>query len=161
MPRFPCRDHKIEVVVTYPNSPPSAIWRLLTDHAAEPQWLPVFGTVVRHPDVAGDEVWTHTSTDQKFRFTLRTLSAVTERRYERLLLRDDQPRGQSWAGRWVFELQPHGSGTILTITECGWTDGVPFFITQRVLASPDVFLKFYAEMIGRQLNDVPTIQVVR
>jgi len=27
------RDHKVEIVVLYPNSPPSAVWRLLTDAA--------------------------------------------------------------------------------------------------------------------------------
>ena len=36
---FMRRDHKVELVVTYPQSPPAAIWRLLTDHAAEPRWL--------------------------------------------------------------------------------------------------------------------------
>jgi hypothetical protein len=61
----------------------------------------------------------------------------------------------------VYELQPEGSGTRLRITEYGWTDGFWFFITQRVLANPDVFLKYYARMIGRELNDPPQIQVVR
>ena len=53
---FARRDHKVELIVTYPKSPPSAVWRLLTDHASEPQWLPAFGTVVRQPDIAGHEV---------------------------------------------------------------------------------------------------------
>ena len=44
---FMRRDHKVELVVTYHQSPPASIWRLLTDHAEEPQWLPVFGSVVR------------------------------------------------------------------------------------------------------------------
>ena len=44
---FMRRDHTVELVVTYPQSSPAAIWRLLTDHAAEPQWLPAFGSVVR------------------------------------------------------------------------------------------------------------------
>ena len=37
---FVRRDHKVELIVTYPKSPPAAVWRLLTDHAAEPKWLP-------------------------------------------------------------------------------------------------------------------------
>ena len=125
---FMRRDHKVELVVTYHQSPPAAIWRLLTDHAVEPQWLPAFGSVVRQADIAGHEVWTHTSTDQVFSFTLMTVSAIPERRYERLLLRDHQPRNQSWDGRWIYELEPSGSGTRLRVTEYGWTDGFPFFI---------------------------------
>jgi hypothetical protein len=110
------------------------VWRLLTDHAAEPKWLPAFRTVVRRNDIAGNEVWTHASPDSSFSATVMTVSAIPEKRYERLLLRDDQPRNQAWDGRWVYELQPHGSGTRLTITEYGWTDGFGFFIAQRVLA---------------------------
>jgi uncharacterized protein YndB with AHSA1/START domain len=155
------RDHNVELVVTYRKSPPDAVWRLLTDHAAEPTWLPAFGTVVRQSDVGGHEVWTHTSPDRSFSATAMTVSAIPEKRYERLLLRDDQPRNQSWDGRWVYELQPEGSGTRLTITEYGWTDGIPFFIAQRVLGSPDAFLQYYARMIGKALNDPPEIHVLR
>ena len=158
---FMRRDHKVELVVTYAKSPPSAVWRLLTDHAAEPEWLPAFGAVTRQADIGGQAVWTHTSRDRAFAFTLMTVSMIAEQRYERLLLRDGQPRGQSWDGRWVYELQPEGHGTLLRITEYGWTDGFPFFIQQRLLADPDAFLKFYAQMIGQALDDPAAIQVVR
>ena len=56
---FMRRDHKVELVVTYNQSPPAAIWRLLTDHAEEPKWRPTFGSVVREADIGGHEVWTH------------------------------------------------------------------------------------------------------
>lgn len=158
---FMRRDHKVELVATYRQSAPAAIWRLLTDHAAEPKWLPAFGSVVRQGDIGGHEVWTHTSPDQAFRFTLMTVSAIPERRYERLLLRDDQPRNQSWDGRWIYELEPSGSGTRLRITEYGWTDGIPFFLMQRVVANPDAFLTYYVDRIGQVLNDPPEIQVLR
>ena len=158
---FVRRDHKVELIVTYPKSPRSAVWRLLTDHAAEPKWLPAFGTVERQADIARHQVWTHTSPDRSFSATAMTILSIPELRYERLLLRDHQPRDQSWDGRWVYELQQHGSGTRLTITEYGWTDGFPFFIAQRVLANPDAFLQYYARMMGRELADPPQIQVVR
>src|SRR5262245_45342825 len=92
------RDHRVELVATYANAPPDAVWRLLTDHAAEPSWLPAFGTVVREADIGGHEVWTHSSRDRAFNFTLMTVSAIPPRRYERILIRDHQPRHQSWDG---------------------------------------------------------------
>jgi hypothetical protein len=155
------RDHKVELIVTYPNSPRSAVWRLLTDHASEPVWLPAFGSVTRQADLGGHPVWTHSSPDGAFTFTLMTVSAIPEQRYERLLLRDHQPRNQSWDGRWIYELDDAGSGTRLRITEYGWTDGFPFFIQQRILSDPDAFLKFYAARIGARLNDPAQIQVIR
>ena len=158
---FARRDHQVELIVTYATSPPREVWRLLTDHASEPKWLPAFGTVVRQPDSAGREVWRHTSPDGSFSATVMTLSAIQEQRYERLLLREGQPRNQSWDGRWIYDLQPSGSGTRLMITEYVWSDGFLFFIQQRVLSEPDAFLKYYARMLGRELNDEPHIQVVR
>ena len=158
---FVRRDHKVELIVTYPQSPPEAVWTLLTDHAAEPKWLPAFGTVTRQPDIGGHEVWLHTSPDRAFSFTVMTVSAIPRQRYERILLRDNQPRNQSWDGRWVYELEPAGAGTRMKINEYGWTDGVPFFLSQRVLSNPDAFLQFYARAIARQLNDRAEIDVVR
>lgn len=158
---FARRDHKVELIVTYPKSPPAAVWRLLTDHASEPQWLPAFGSVVRQPDVGGHEVWSHTSTDGAFVFNVMTVSAVAKRRYERILLREGQPRNQSWDGRWIYELEPAGAGTRMRITEYGWTDGIVFFIRQRVLAEPDAFLRYYARTIGEALRDPAQIEVAR
>ena len=40
-----------------------------------------------------------------------TVSALPEKRYERLLLREGQPRHTSWDGRWVYELEARGAGT--------------------------------------------------
>jgi uncharacterized protein YndB with AHSA1/START domain len=158
---FARRDHKVELIVTYPKSPPASVWRLLTDHASEPRWLPAFGSVVRQADIGGREVWTHTSPDGAFAFTVMTVSAVPERRYERILLRQGQPRRQSWDGHWIYELEPAGAGTRMRITEYGWSDGFPFFVQQRVLADPDAFLRYYARAIGEVLKDPAEIQVLR
>ena len=84
------------------------------------------------------------------------------RALRRLLLRDGQPSNQSWDGRWVYQLQPSGNRTHRKITEHGWTDGFPFFIMQRVLSNPSVFLRLLRRDDGtRGWNDAPEIQVVR
>ena len=53
------------------------------------------------------------------------------------------------------------AGTRLRITEYGWTDGVWFFVQQRVLSRPDAFLQYYAHRLGDALDDAPEITVVR
>ena len=61
----------------------------------------------------------------------------------------------------MYTFAPEGEGTRLTIDEYGWTDGFTFFMTQRVLAQPDAFLRFYARRIGEELKDTAEIQVLR
>jgi hypothetical protein len=154
-------DHKVELVVDYPHSRPDAVWRLLTDHASEPRWLPPFGSVERQPDRVGLPVWTHRSPDGSFTATIETIAAIPERYYERLLLRDGQPPDQPWDGRWVFELEPVEQGTRLKITEYGWTGGFLFFVRQRFVGSPHDFLQYYAARIGQRLNDPARIEILR
>ena len=158
---FTPHDHKVELRVTYHNSPPAAVWRMLTDHASEPQWLPVFGSVERQADSAGRPVWIHRSPDGAFSATALTILEIPQRRYERLLLRDGQPASQSWDGRWVFELEPLGQGSRLLITEYGWTDDFMFFLQQRFFASPHDFLVYYANRVGQALDDPAQVEVIR
>lgn len=115
---FMRRDHQVELVVSYPNSTPAEIWRLLTDHAAEPQWLPAFGTVTRQADIGGHDVWTHNSRDGAFSFTLMTVSAIPERRYERLVgsvpaaisVSGSRLRRKPSPNRWPFTSLPPSTG---------------------------------------------------
>lgn len=155
------RDHAVELLVQYPRSSPAAVWRVITDHGAEPTWLPAFGTVERLADDQERPVWRRTSPDGAFIAVIMTILSVPERRYEFLLLRETQPRSQPWDGRWIFELEPDGAGTRLRIREFGWTGGVVFFVAQRVIGSPHAFLEYYARRLGRALADEPTIDLIR
>jgi hypothetical protein len=155
------RDHTVLLVATYPKSPPAAVWKLLTDHASEPAWLPAFARVTRLPDSEGRPVWQIDTPDRTAFATAMTIASVPERRYERLLLRETQPPDQPWDGRWVYELKPAGAGTELRVSEYGWTGGFIFFLQQRVIGSPDAFLRYYLRAIGAELKDEPVIEVLR
>jgi hypothetical protein len=133
----------------------------MTDHASEPTWLKAFGKVTREADNEGRPVWTHGSADGRMGFTIMTILAVPERRYERILLRDNQPKDQSWDGRWVIDLAPDGAGTRVRFEEFGWTGGFFFFLLQRYYLSPSDFPAYYLKSIGKALGDEAEIEVVR
>jgi len=73
---FARRDHKVELIVTYAKSPPNAVWRLLTDHASEPKWLPAFGTVVRQPDIDGGLVGGASLEASEFAAMIKAVAAL-------------------------------------------------------------------------------------
>jgi uncharacterized protein YndB with AHSA1/START domain len=155
------RDHVVDIVAMYPKSSPDSVWRLLTDHAAEPAWLKAFSTVTREADNRGRPVWTHRTPDGRFAFTVLTIHAVPGRYYERILLRENQPRSQPWDGRWVYTLEPAGSGTRVHLIEHGWTGGLKFFLQQRLMASPSDFPRFYLTQIGVALGNPASLDVRR
>lgn len=155
------RDHTVDIVATYAKSPPDLVWRLLTDHAAEPAWLKAFISVTREADNQGRPVWTHRTPDGRFAFTVMTIHAVPARHYERILLRENQPRSQPWDGRWVYTLEPAGNGTRVHLVEHGWTGGFRFFVQQRFLASPSDFPRFYLTQLGVALGDTATLEIRR
>ena len=155
------RDHRVEIVAVWPSTPPARVWALLTDHASETAWFPLFESVERRPDDHGRPVWTHRVRGGAYAVTMMTISWVPGRHYERLLLRDGQPRSQPWDGRWVFELEPAGAGTRLKVTEYGWTGGIRFFVAQRILGSPHRFLELYLRHMGEGLGEPTRVEVVR
>jgi uncharacterized protein YndB with AHSA1/START domain len=158
---FTPRDHIVDIVATYPKSPPDSVWRLLTDHGSEPAWLKAFSTVTREPDNQGRPVWTHRTPDGRFAFTVMTIHAVPGLYYERILLRENQPRSQPWDGRWVYALEATGRGTRVHLREHGWTGGFKFFLQQRFMASPSDFPKFYLTQLGVALGDTVALEIRR
>jgi hypothetical protein len=155
------RDHKVELVVTWPTVPPDKAWQLLTSHADEPRWLPAFASAERQPDDHGRPAWTYRDASGAFNATMLTILAEPGRRLERLLLRDGQSDDRPWDVRWVFDLEPAGPGTRLRFTEHGWTGGFRFFIEQRVLGSPHQFPLYYLRQMGRALGDPAEVEVLR
>ena len=154
-------DHKVELVVTWPNTPPERVWRLLTEHGKEPQWIPFFSAVERRPDDHGRQVWTYRNASGSFSATLLTILAIPGVRYERLLLRETQPGNQPWDVRWVFDLEAADRGTRMRFTEYGWTGGFKFFMAQRILGSPHTFPEYYARQMGIALGDPSQVRVLR
>ena len=152
---FTPHDHKVELVVSWPSTPPTRIWQLLTQHADEPRWVTFFASVKRQPDDQGRPVWAYRDATGSFSATMMTILAVPESRYERILLREPGAGRDAWDVRWVIELEPAGSGARMRFTEYGWTGGFVFFLQQRIVGSPHRFPEQYVRSMGAALGDQP------
>ena len=94
------------------NQPPDAVWKAITDYAAQPQWRAELKKIERMPDNNGHEVWKEYNSAGEM--PLETTEAVAPRRLVRKI-----GAGLPFGGGWTYELAPDGAGTTLKITEDG------------------------------------------
>lgn len=106
------KSHVASVSARY-NAPPDAIWSLLNDPAAFPQWRPGVARVEILPDENGQRGWREYGKQDAVSY--RIVQADAPRRLVARIADENLPYG----GTWTYELMPAGSGTRLTITERG------------------------------------------
>ena len=111
--------------------PPAEVFAALSDPVAQTQWRPGMKSVELLPPQDGKAVWRETTRMGPVRYVL------------------DEDLG--YRGRWVFDLEPDGAGTRLTITEEGevtsWLFRAlsPFFSKTATIES---YLKALAAKFG-------------
>lgn len=125
--------------------PPAAVWALLTDVAAMPQWREL-QSVELLPPRDGKRCWREVSG-----FGPIDLMALEEEPPHRLVTRivtENSPFG----GTWTFVLAPQGDGTELTITEHGEVYNPLFRVLSRFVfghtATIDAHLRALAARCG-------------
>jgi hypothetical protein len=96
-------------------APPEAVWTIITDFEGYPTWRPGLKCVERGPDFDGLPSW-YEICSRHGRAHFRVTESEPPQRLVTRLADDALPV----SGRWVFDLQPDGDGTVLTITE--WED---------------------------------------
>ena len=125
--------------------PPAEVFAALSDPVAQTQWRPGMKSVELLPPQDGKAVWRETTRMGPVRYVLDE-SVAGRRRVARIL---DEDLG--YRGRWVFDLEPDGAGTRLTITEEGevtsWLFRAlsPFFSKTATIES---YLKALAAKFG-------------
>lgn len=100
--------------------PPAAVWSVLVDTAAMPQWRKELKSVTPLAARDGHRCWREVSG-----FGPIDLCAESEEPGRRLVLRivtENSPFG----GTWTFELAPDGDGTQIALTENGEIHNVVF-----------------------------------
>src|SRR5947209_2301304 len=101
--------------------PPEAVWQVISDFAAEPQWHQGIEKVERLADKNDHAVWRETFAGG-YPMQLETLEATAPSRLLRQIADEKGP----FTGRWEFDLTPLEQGSKLTITEVGEVRN-PFF----------------------------------
>jgi uncharacterized protein YndB with AHSA1/START domain len=138
------RDHVARMTIDL-NSPPGRVWSVIADFGGTTRW--------RH-DVTGVKV----SGQTPLRFV--ETSKHGDVSYE--VVNQEPPReqvvrivddGQPFGGTWRWELEPHGDGTRLTITEAGFVKNPLFRVMAKLFFKPTQTMNGYLHDLARELND--------
>ena len=137
------QSHKVSRTLRL-KQPPEAVWKAITDYAAQPQWRSELKKIERMPDNDGHEVWKEYNSAGEM--PLETVEAVAPKR----LVRNIGP-GLPFGGTWAYELSPDGTGTQLKITEDGEVYNPIFRVVGKFMdptASMTAFLTGLAKKFG-------------
>ncbi len=118
--RMPRNHHAVSRIVLA--HPPAMVWAVIRNQQDVSTWWQEVKKVDRLPDQVGQERWRQTL-GNNFTMTLLIAESVPQRRMRTVI--DAEP-GAAFGGTWIYELQPAGEGTGVTITEDGWIAN-PFF----------------------------------
>jgi uncharacterized protein YndB with AHSA1/START domain len=104
--------HTASVSATLP-VPPEAVWKVLTDVEAFPQWRSDVKKIERLPDRDGHAAWIEHGSHNRITFV------VERSEPPRLLVGRIADPNLPFGGTWTHELTPTSSGTTIVITENG------------------------------------------
>jgi uncharacterized protein YndB with AHSA1/START domain len=93
-------------------APPEEVWRTVVDFESYPAWRPGLARVERGPDFDGLPSWFEICS-RLGRVHFRVVENQPHRRLVTKIVDDQLPLN----GLWLYEFEPAGNGTVLTITE--------------------------------------------
>ncbi len=130
-------------------APPGAVWAALVDLDAQPGWRRGLEKLERLDD-------------RRFRETSRdgaiTFEVVEEQPPELRITRIADDR-LPFGGRWIYELQPDGPGTRLTITEDGFIKNPVFRFLSRTVYSTSATMEAFLCDLAAHLGAAPPATV--
>lgn len=134
--------------------PPADVFAALSDHASQPSWRADLKSVEMLPPQDGRVVFRETTRTGPVRYVVD--ESVPGRREVTRILDDDL----GYRGRWIFELEPDGAGTRLTVTEEGEVTSLLF----RALSpffSKSATLEAYAKSLAAKFGEDAMPEVIR
>jgi hypothetical protein len=130
--------------------PPEEVWSVVNDLAATPDWHPEFKKVERLPNKNGHEIW-HVTDNRGYPMQLETAEAVAPQRLVRKIADESGP----FSGEWVFDIEPIGEGSKVTLTERGQIPNPFFRVMFWTFMTPTFYLEMYLQALAKKLGDQP------
>ena len=134
--------------------PPAEVFAVISDRAAQTQWRADLKSVEILPPQDGRVVFRETTRMGPVRYVVD--EAEAGRRLVTRILDEDL----GYRGRWIFELEPDGAGTRLTITEEGEVTSWMF----RALSpffSKTATLEAYLKALAAKFGETAALAVLR
>jgi len=142
------RNHQATSRITLPQ-PPAEVWAVVRDLGSLlGTWkdLKAARRLPTSPDQDGKETWEQNAGG----FTMRLVVEESDSA-RRLVTRIDAPPDADFGGRWIYELEPDGAGTRVTVTEDGWVSN-PLFRTMMRVMGTHKSVDGYLGALGRKLG---------
>jgi hypothetical protein len=148
------RTHSATSRVTLSSSP-DKVWPVVRDLGSLVGIWSELKSARRAPDLNGKEVWEQSAGG----FDVRL---IVEEAVEpvRLVTRIDAPPGAAFGGTWVYQLEPAGSGTRVTVTEDGYVSN-PIFRVMMAAMGVHRTLDGYLKGLGKKLGEAVVVEHVR
>ena len=128
------------------SQPPDAVWAVVRDPAALKGTWADLAEARRSVDNAGREVW-----DEKVSGFDMRLIVEEDTPPSRLVTRIDAAPDAVFGGRWVYQLEPSGAGSTVTVTEEGWV-GNPLYRLMSKLGGQHRSIDGYLTALGKHFG---------
>jgi len=126
-------------------APPDAVWKVITDVDAFPQWRGDVTKVERLPDRNGHAAWIEDGKNDRLTFVVETSQPP------RLLVTRIADPTLPFGGTWTYELTPASGGTTLVITENGEIYNPIFRVMARFVFGYESTMDSYLEALHKRL----------
>lgn len=141
------KDHTATSFITL-EQPADTVWATVRDFSSYPEWWPTAVSVKRMPDPDGREIWAQ---QDKWGGTL-PIEVVSSEAPSRLVTRIADPE-LPFGGTWTYEIEPHSSGSRLTITEDGEIRSAFFRFVSRFIVGHHATIESYLEALAARFGE--------
>jgi uncharacterized protein YndB with AHSA1/START domain len=143
-------EHHVSKVSARFAQPPEALWAVLTDVQHFPDWRGDLKTVEPLPATGGHRRWREVG--DYGTLTLEVTESEPPRHLATTIVyaADEKP---DFSGAWIFDLQPDGTGTRLTVTEDGRIHNQIFRGLAHSVMGYQTTQESYLKALGRKFGE--------
>ena len=143
-------EHHQSVVSARYAQPPEAVWAVLTDVMAFPTWRKDLDRVEPLPDANGHRRWREHGDYGTLDLEVTESEPPRHLATTILYAATDDP---DFSGSWIYDLEPDGPGTRLTITEDGRIHNRVFRALAHTVMGYQSTQEEYLRTLGRKLGE--------